>query len=208
MEAAKVAEPMEGKSMQWMKSQAQKKDAAVCGSLIIEEEGKYYNRFIWVQPDGIFYHYDKRHLFTLAGEDEYFQKGKERLLIQYKGWRICPLICYDLRFPVFARNDIDYDLLIYVANWPKPRANAWRTLLAARAIENQCYVAGVNRIGKDEKGLEYIGDTMLIDYLGDRIFHSAHTQQVSTASVSKTKMLSLRSKLNFLADRDEFKIIS
>ncbi len=206
MNTEEVAESMDGKSVQWMRGQAEKLKSVLCGSLILKDGGEYYNRFIWMKPDGEFQFYDKKHLFTLAGEHEYFKPGDQKIIIDYKGWKICPLICYDLRFPVWARNVENYDLLIYVANWPKPRANAWRALLTARAIENQCYVVGVNRVGADEKGLDYIGDTMVVDFLGNTLYHTANIEQVSTTELNLTSQNTLRSKLNFLADQDGFQL--
>ena len=145
-----ISETMSGETIQWMKSNASKMNSAICGSIIIEEDDKYFNRFIWVNPDGSICQYDKKHLFSFAGEDKNYTAGNEKIIIEYKGWKICPLVCYDLRFPVWSRNSEDYDLLIYVANWPTKRKLAWKSLLVARAIENQCYVIGVNRVGKDE----------------------------------------------------------
>ena len=145
-----VAETMNGETISWMQTLAKHKNSAITGSLVIVENGKYYNRLVFVLPSGEIKHYDKRHLFSLAGEEKVYTKGKTKLIIEYKGFKICPLICYDLRFPVFSRNVEDYDVLLYVANWPKPRINAWNALLKARAIENMCYVVGVNRIGEDQ----------------------------------------------------------
>jgi len=156
-----ISETMSGETIQWMKANASKMNSAICGSIIIEEDDKYFNRFIWVNPDGSIHHYDKKHLFSFAGEDKNYTSGNNKLIIEYKGWKICPLICYDLRFPVWSRNSEGYDLLIYVANWPDKRKLAWKTLLTARAIENQCYVIGVNRVGKDTKNY-YSGEIHIL----------------------------------------------
>ena len=144
-----VAESMNGDTIQWLQLNAKNRNCAIVGSLVIEENGNYFNRLVFVFPSGKIEHYDKRHLFTLAGEEKVYKRGEEKLIVEYNGWRICPLVCYDLRFPVFSRNVENYDLLIYVANWPKPRINAWNALLKARAIENISYALGVNRIGFD-----------------------------------------------------------
>ncbi len=152
MQPAPLAESSDGPTLEWMKKMARQLKAVVTGSIIAEEAGKYYNRLYWVEPGGRILHYDKRHLFGMAGEGDHYASGQERLIIDYEGWRICPLICYDLRFPVWSRNTEEIDLLIYVANWPETRANDWCTLTTARAIENQCYVAAVNRIGEDGNG--------------------------------------------------------
>jgi omega-amidase len=157
MNPKNVAETMQGETVSWLKQVAKAKNCAITGSLVITENENYFNRLLFVFPDGKIEFYDKRHLFTLAGEDKVYTSGKEKLIVTYKGFKICPLICYDLRFPVFARNVENYDLLLYVANWPKPRINAWDILLKARAVENMSYVIGVNRIGNDNNNLEYVG---------------------------------------------------
>ncbi|MEM1323330.1 MAG: amidohydrolase [Bacteroidota bacterium] len=204
MNPAQLAEPMEGPTIGWMREQAVRLGAALCGSLIIEEEGKYYNRLVWMDAEGNSEVYDKRHLFGLGGEAKDYAAGNQRLIVDYKGWKICPLICYDLRFPVWSRNTEAYDLLIYLANWPKPRASAWRTLLRARAIENQAYVIGVNRIGEDGSGLSYRGDTAVIDFMGEALYQVSYQEDVFTTSLSYADMHALRKKLPFLADRDHF----
>jgi predicted amidohydrolase len=198
------AETMDGKTVQWMKQNASEKDLAICGSIIIEEEGKYFNRFIWVNPDGSIYHYDKKHLFPFAGEDEHYAPGNSKLIIEYKDWKICPLICYDLRFPVWSRNVEDYDVLIYVANWPSKRKLAWRSLLVARAIENQCYVIGVNRVGEDGNNLSYNGDTSLINALGETLYINSQSEDVFTTTLSKLELNKVRTQLPFLKDKDNF----
>jgi len=201
------AEKMDGKTVQWMKQNASNKGLAICGSIIIEEEGKYFNRFIWVNPDGSIYHYDKKHLFPAAGEDEHYAPGNSKLIIEYKDWKICPLICYDLRFPVWSRNVEDYDVLIYVANWPSKRKLAWRSLLVARAIENQCYVIGVNRVGEDGNNLSYNGDTSLINALGETLYINSQSEDVFTTTLSKLELNKVRTQLPFLKDKDNFNLL-
>ena len=205
MNASEVAEPHKGTSFQWMQEQARLKNSAITGSLIIEEDRKYYNRLYFVFPDGTFQHYDKRHTFTLAGEHEVFESGNERLVIEYKGWRICPLICYDLRFPVWARNTSDYHLLIYCANWPKKRILAWDTLLKARAIENMSYCIGVNRVGLDGNGHGYTGHSAAYDVLGSRFENPVfESEGISTVTLAMDQLIRLRRHLQFLNDRDNF----
>lgn len=208
MHPENVAETMDGETVSWMKSLALKKDCAICGSLVIEENNSFYNRFIFVHPNGKIDFYNKRHLFSLAGEHERYSKGNKKVIINYKGWKICPQVCYDLRFPAFSRNHENYDLLLYVANWPKPRINAWDILLKARAIENLCYVVGVNRIGLDENNHEYVGHSQVIDELGNLILEANEDQGVFITELDKNKMLDNRTKFNFLNDRDAFEIIS
>ena len=164
-----VSETMEGETIQWMQSFAKAKNSAITGSIVIKENDNFYNRLVFVFPSGEIEFYDKRHLFTLAGEDKIYTAGHNKLIVEYKGWKICPLICYDLRFPVFSRNTENYDLLIYVANWPKTRINAWDALLKARAIENMSYTIGVNRIGEDDNGFHYNGHSQVVDFFGDYI---------------------------------------
>ncbi|RMG82350.1 MAG: amidohydrolase [Bacteroidetes bacterium] len=206
MNARKLAETMDGESVQWMRRYAKKKKAMVMGSLIIEEDGQFFNRLIAMRPDGSLSFYDKRHLFTLAGEHAHYRKGTRRLILDYKGWKICPLICYDLRFPVWSRNTEDYDLLIYVANWPVKRSHHWKSLLRARAIENQSYTIGVNRCGEDAGGYYYSGDTSVIDFGGNIHFQVAHTEAAFTTSLSLEKQTAFRKRLDFLPDRDNFEI--
>jgi len=206
MSASSLAESMDGATMKWLTNQAAKHDAVVTGSFIVKENNHYYNRLVWMEPNGQYQTYDKRHLFTLAKEQETYSPGSKRLIVKYKGWKICPLICYDLRFPVWSRNVEQYDLLIYVANWPDKRSEAWKILLQARAIENQAYTVGVNRVGTDEKGLYYSGDSSLFDYQGSRIYQVAHLEDVFTGTISLTDQAEFRSKLAFLADQDDFNI--
>jgi len=199
-----ISETMSGKTVQWMKDNASKMNSAICGSIIIEEDGKYFNRFIWVNPDGSIHHYDKKHLFT--GEDKNYTAGNEKIIIEYKGWKICPLICYDLRFPVWSRNTEDYDLLIYVANWPKQRKSAWKSLLVARAIENQCYVIGVNRVGKDNNSY-YSGESSLINALGETLYINSHVEEIFSTVITKYELNKVRDAFPFLNDKDNFKIL-
>jgi len=207
MSPEKCAEPMDGETTQWMKHMAMEKNSALCGSLIIAENGKYYNRFLFVTPEGVISTYNKRHLFTLAGEHETYEQGKELVMIHYKGWKIRPQICYDLRFPVFVRNTDAYDLLIFVANWPETRVNAWDTLLKARAIENLSYAIGVNRVGEDANNLKYNGHSGVYDPLGNEICDPIENEEkVVVVSINKNYVQKVRKQLNFLKDRDNFKI--
>lgn len=218
MKSVKLAEKMDGESVLWMQKMAKKSKAVVCGTLIIEEAGHYYNRLIWMRADGSFETYDKRHLFRMADEDQSFSAGQEKLTVVLKGWKICPLICYDLRFPVWSRNtyktdrktfaDAEYDLLIYVANWPAARSEAWRKLLLARAIENQVFVAGLNRIGKDGKGIEYLGASAMIDSKGDRIWEAENNQsEVKTITIELDELKAFREKFPLGMDADDFKLL-
>ncbi|HLP53211.1 MAG TPA: amidohydrolase [Chitinophagales bacterium] len=211
MNAQQLAEEMHGQSVQWMQKIARQKQCAVTGSLIITEEDSYYNRLVWVNPDGSVQTYDKRHLFSLSDEPKVFSPGSERLIVELKGWKICPLVCYDLRFPVWSRNGLNsetgepqYDLLVYVANWPERRSHAWKSLLTARAIENQSYVVGVNRVGADASGINHTGDSMVIDALGKTIYHKADEEDIFTCELSYEELKKLRSQLPFLKDADAF----
>ncbi|MBF4508230.1 amidohydrolase [Flavobacterium sp. JLP] len=206
MNASPVAEPMEGETVLWMKAIARQKNCAVTGSVIIIENEQYYNRMLFVFPSGELKYYDKRHLFTLAGEDQSYTAGTQKVIVEYLNWKICLQICYDLRFPVFARNVENYDLLLYVANWPKVRTNAWDALLKARAIENLSYVIGVNRIGVDANNYEYIGHSQAVDYLGNYILVPQETENAFVVDLDKNKMLETREKLDFLSDKDFFEI--
>lgn len=202
-----LAEQMDGETLTWLKQLANKKQLAICGSLIIEENNCFYNRFIFVEPSGKIHIYNKRHLFTLAGEQFQYTAGKENTIINYKGWKIKPQVCYDLRFPVWSRNTEEYDLLIYVANWPKQRITAWDSLLKARAIENMSYTIGVNRVGIDPNGNEYNGSSKVLDYMGEEIYSiELNKEQITTATLTKKDLLTARKKLNFLNDRDIFTI--
>lgn len=205
MNAKNLAEKNDGETLNWMISEAKKSDCAITGSVIIAENNTFYNRLFFVFPDGNYEKYDKKHTFTLAKENETYSSGKERLIINYKDWKICPLICYDLRFPVWARNTEDYDVLIYVANWPKVRTLAWDTLLRARAIENMAYCVGVNRVGLDENNHEYIGHSAIYDSLGQQISTSNYEKEFSeTIILKKDDIESNRKKFQFLNDRDQF----
>lgn len=207
MDASGNAETAEGPSLKWMQSMALNHQLAITGSLIIEEEGRYYNRLYFVKPDGSYESYDKRHTFTLAGEDKVYTAGNRKLIIDYKGWKICPLICYDLRFPVWIRNVEDYDLVLFVANWPERRVAAWDALLKARAIENMAYCIGVNRVGNDGNGHPYVGHSAVYDVLGERISTDAWEQPFNeTLHLSKEHLQKLRAQLQFLADRDAFSL--
>lgn len=204
MKPEAVAETMDGPSVDWMRNIAYSNNCAVTGSLVVKEAGKYYNRLLFVFPDGTVQHYNKRHLFTLAGEHKQYTTGKERLLVKYKGWKICPLVCYDLRFPVYSRNTEDYDLLLYVANWPRPRILAWDTLLKARAIENMCYVAGVNRVGEDSNGHNYPGHSQVVDFLGKEVLKPSVEEGLLNVTLNKSALEESRNKFGFLNDRDRF----
>lgn len=206
MDPKAVAETMQGETISWLQHLAKAKNCAITGSLVIEENGNYYNRLVFVFPNGDIQAYDKRHLFTLAGEDKVYTAGTKKLIVEYKGFKICPLICYDLRFPVFARNVENYDLLIYVANWPKPRVNAWDILLKARAVENMCYTIGVNRIGTDANNHEYVGHSQAVDFLGNYLVEPKQNEGVFIVELDKEKLLETRSKLSFLDDKDTFVI--
>jgi omega-amidase len=204
MHPTAVAERMSGETVAWLKSLAKSKDSAIVGSLVIKESECYYNRLLFVFPSGEIRTYDKKHLFTLAGEDKVYTSGHEKLIVEYMDFKICTLICYDLRFPVFARNTEDYDALLFVANWPKPRVNAWDILLKARAVENQCFTIGVNRIGIDNNHHEYIGHSQIVDCLGNYILEPQEIEGVFIANLDKNSMLETRKKLDFLSDRDTF----
>ena len=208
MNAAAVAENMDGKTIEWMKGIALNTNAAVVGSLIISEDKKFYNRLLFVEPSGSMHYYDKRHTFTLAGEHKIYTSGTKKIIIEYKGWKICPLICYDLRFPVWARNTEDYDVLMYVANWPKPRILAWDALLKARAIENMCYCVGVNRIGIDEGQNEYSGNCAVYDVLGNAITNmKPNREQIEVVTLDRNHINFYRNKLKFLNDKDNFTLL-
>lgn len=207
MNAKNLAEPINGPTLRWMQEQSQKTKAAITGSIIIKDNNLFYNRLIWVEDTSALHMYDKRHTFTLAGEHTVYEAGKQRVTIDYKGWKIKPLICYDLRFPVWARNDEDYDILIYVANWPKKRITAWDTLLQARAIENMSYCIGVNRIGLDGNNHEYTGHSAVYDMLGEKLSKSSpESEFTETIVLQKNLLEETRNRLQFLRDRDSFEI--
>ena len=199
-----VAESMDGETISWMRKIAKENDAAITGSLVISENGNFYNRLVFVFPDGSLQHYDKRHLFSFAGEDKEYSAGKDKLIVEHKGFRICLLICYDLRFPVFSRNVENYDVLLYVANWPKIRTNAWDILLKARAVENMCYVIGVNRTGFDGNNHEYEGHSQVVNYLGNYEITPTEKEGLFVTLLDKEILLETRKKMAFLDDKDEF----
>lgn len=200
MDAARLAEPADGPTLQWMREQATRCEAAVGGSVMCAESGRFFNRFYFVKPDGEALSYDKRHLFGLAGEPDCYTRGERRLIVEWQDVRICPLICYDLRFPAWSRNSASdpYDLLVYVANWPETRSAHWRALLIARAIENQCYAAGVNIVGADGNGLNYVGDSALIDYSGAAIWTLHGQDGAATLRLDLAALREWRKKLPFL----------
>jgi predicted amidohydrolase len=203
---------MHGTTVEWMKETARIKNCVITGSLIINDDGRFFNRLIWMRPDGAYETYDKRHLFSFAKEDLKFHKGMKKLIVYLKGWRIHPLICYDLRFPVWSKNTLSekgyaYDLLIYIANWPSQRSLAWRCLLPARAAENLCYVIGVNRVGIDDYGNSYSGDSMIIAPDGKKLLSiDVGEKGVGTFNLSATDLLDFRSHFAFSQDWDQFKI--
>lgn len=202
MTPSECAETMDGQTVRWMRNLAAKKNGAIVGSLVIEENERYFNRLLFVRPDGEISVYDKRHLFTLAGEDKIYSAGNDKLVMEYKGFKICPLICYDLRFPAFSRNLEDFDLMIYVANWPNSRIAAWNALLKARAIENMCFVAGVNRVGEDLNGHFYPGHSQGLNYLGEPLASAWENEGIFTFTIDKCELDETRKKLGFLQDRD------
>lgn len=209
MNAGPLAENMDGATVTWMAEKASQLGAAVAGSFICRENGQHHNRLVWMLPDGTFETYDKRHLFSLAEEEKHFAPGRKQLTVNWKGFAIRPMICYDLRFPVWSRNragEAGYDLMIYMANWPVRRSHHWRALLQARAIENQAYCVGVNIVGTDGNGFEYIGDSAIIDFSGQHICQLAAQEGVFTTELSLESLRSYRAQFPFLADADEFSI--
>jgi predicted amidohydrolase len=215
MAPEQFAETMDGPTVAWMKKLAMQHKIILTGSLIIEEDKKYFNRLIWMLPNGNYGYYDKRHCFAYAGENEHYTPGNKRLIAQVKGWKINLQICYDLRFPVWARQSFDhnqddkeYDVLLYVANWPERRNHAWKNLLTARAIENQSYVIGVNRVGNDGNNIYHSGDSMVIDPLGEILYHKQHDEDIFTITLEKEKLKDIRNKFPFWKDSDDFRIIN
>lgn len=207
MESAAHAEEINGLTTQWLLVQAKQLNAVVCGSLIVRvAEGDYRNRLLWACPDGSLQHYDKRHLFRMVGEHEHYTAGQRQLVVELKGWRIRPLICYDLRFPVWSRDAQNTDLLLYVACWPKVRRSTWNRLLAARAIENQCYVAGVNRIGEDHNGYPHSGDSQALDYLGDPLLLAYEQEGVYHVRLNAQSLARFKQKFPAYMDADDFSI--
>jgi predicted amidohydrolase len=218
MNASAMAEPMNLTAFKWLKGQAAQTGAVVTGSYIVKENGKFFNRLIWMQPDGSYQVYDKRHLFRMAEEHHTYTGGNKKIIPVLKGWRICPLICYDLRFPVWSRNQVKktsdsshstvaYDCLLYVANWPQARNHAWKTLLQARAIENLSYVIGVNRVGADEKGITYSGDSAVIDPKGEALYSVAEKEEIHTTTLDGNELLTFRQKFPAFMDADDFELL-
>lgn len=216
MKPEELAEKMDGPTIQWMKYVAASKKIILTGSIIAEQDGHYFNRLIWMLPNGQYGFYDKRHLFAFAEEDKYYSAGTKRLIASVNGWKINLMVCYDLRFPVWSRQtpspkgegwgEAEYDVLIYIANWPQRRNLAWKTLLQARAIENQCYVIGVNRVGNDGNAIYHSGDSMVIDPLGEILYHNADEEDVFTIALSKEHLQQVREKFQFWRDADDFEI--
>ena len=213
-DAIENAETMDGPTVAWMREQAAALDAAITGSVQIRDAGKVFNRMLFVTPSGDVRHYDKRHLFRYAHEHERYAAGSERLTLEWKGWRICPLVCYDLRFPVYSRNrfdverpgELDYDLALYVAYWPAARAYPWKTLLRARAIENLCYVAGLNRVGTDGNGHRYSGDSAVLDFVGEPLSECADMEVVATTTLSMERLRAHREHFPAMLDADAFEL--
>lgn len=205
------AEPMEGPSVAWMRDRAREIGAVIAGSLLIQEQGHYFNRLVWMRPDGSLDTYDKRHLFRMAKEHERFQGGASRLIVELKGWRVCPLVCYDLRFPVWSRNqavggELEYDLLLYVANWPTARRTPWRTLLRARAIENHAFCIGLNRVGVDGNGHPYSGDSATVDFLGETLCEAGSEAQALQFTLDPSVLSTHRARFPAWMDGDPFQV--
>lgn len=210
MNVEKCAERMDGKTMRWLFHTSKTFNCVVAGSLAIEEDGSYYNRFVWMSPDGSYVYYDKRHLFDLGStsESESFTAGSERIILNVKGWKICPMICYDLRFPVWSRNQEEgYDLLVYTANWPDKRSAHWRALIPARAIENLSYVIGVNRVGHDGNEIYYSGGSMCISPVGDVVYYKPEDEDLYTFTLNPKDLIQAREGFPFLKDADKYSII-
>lgn len=206
MDSKRNSEKMDGKCVEWMLEMSKMSEAAICGTLIIEEQGEYYNRLLFVRSDGKIEFYDKRHLFRMAKEGEHYTAGTERKVVEYRGWKICLNVCYDLRFPVWSRNVDDYDLLLYSANWPEKRIAHWSKLLKARAIENLSYVIGANRVGKDGNNYTYNGCSAIINPMGESISEMINDEGTIESSLSKEEIQTVRSRFGFLLDRDEFEV--
>ncbi len=215
MKPEQLAEGMNGETLAWMKRVAAKKKVILTGSIIIAENGNYYNRLVWMLPNGHMGLYDKKHLFAYANEHKHYTSGNKRLIASVKGWKINLMVCYDLRFPVWSRQsnrsaenlDLEYDVLIYVANWPERRSHMWKTLLQARAIENQCFCIGVNRVGTDGNGIYHSGDSMVINPVGEVLYHKAHDEDIHTITLQKEELEKIREKMPFWKDADGFKIL-
>lgn len=207
MEAKMLAESMDGPTVRWMQAMANKIEAVMAGSLIIVEQGKFFNRFIWAEPQGRIFWYDKRHLFRMVGEHKVYSAGNRLLTVTLNGWKIRPFVCYDLRFPVWSRNvGLAYDLALYVANWPKRRVSAWRSLLQARAAENQAYVVGLNRVGTDGLGVTYSGDSLIVDAVGNILADLGNDEKAVTVELSREAMERYRQKFPAWKDADRFEI--
>lgn len=207
MDVEAIAQPMSGLGVNWLRTTAVSKNTAIAGSLSISENDRFYNRMLVALPDENLHTYDKRHLFRMGEEHKYFSSGNESIIIDYKGWSIMPLVCYDLRFPVWSRNvDLKYDLLIYVANWPQARREAYLTLLRARAIENQCYVVGVNRIGTDGNGVKYAGESVVIDFKGRYMSELSSNEGMLNCSISLNELREFRKAFPAYLDADSFEI--
>jgi predicted amidohydrolase len=209
MNVGQLAESMDGSTVSWFRELSTELGATITGSAIIEEDGKIFNRMLWANPDRTITWYDKRHRFSFAEEDKFFTAGSERKIIEKDGWKVMPQVCYDLRFPVFSRNlkSAPYDVLIYVANWPAARSSAWRSLLIARAHENQCHVVGVNRVGTDGKGIEYDGSSLVVSPKGEILLSFGEGEEaIETVSLSKTELDDFRAKFRPLDDADEFEL--
>lgn len=207
MDSEALAESEEGETYAWLREQAARLEAVVCGSVIIRAaDGSPRNRLLWARPDGEVQHYDKRHLFRMAGEHKHYTPGERQVLLEWKGWRIRPLVCYDLRFPVWSRDAQDTDLLLYTANWPAARRQHWNRLLPARAIENLCYVAAVNRVGEDGKGHTYSGDSQVLDFQGDSLLSAGDADGVFHIALSATELAGYRERFPASLDADEFDI--
>jgi|SRR5699024_5251739 len=208
MNSKALAEPEQGPTLAWLQKMAQQQEAAISGSVITKARDRYFNRLYMVFPDGSYQCYDKRHLFSFAGEDRAYAAGQEKLLVNYKGWKICPLICYDLRFPVWARNTADYDFLFYIANWPDKRTAQWDALLQARSIENQCYTLGLNRIGSDGNSHHYDGHSAVYNALGERVSAANWEGELTeTVVLEKAHLTNTRTTFPFLNDRDAFEMV-
>jgi predicted amidohydrolase len=206
MDARPNAESMTGKTVTWMAEMAAKHNTTLCGSLIIEDQGHCYNRLIWMPPNGQPDYYDKRHLFRMADEQNHYAAGKTRKIFALNGWRICPLVCYDLRFPVWSRGVNEIDLMIYVANWPATRRSAWQVLLPARAVENQCYAVGVNRIGSDGNAVNYAGDSVVIDFFGNPLIDCGEQSTSVSVRLNGAALTRYREKFPAYLDADRFRI--
>jgi predicted amidohydrolase len=203
-EKTETDEGMDGPTVAWLHRQARERRAAICGSAVIRDEAGRRNRFLFASPDGSLIHYDKHHLFSFAGEDRRYVAGRDRVLFEHRDWRVNPQVCYDLRFPVWCRNRNDYDLLVFVANWPAPRIDAWDTLLRARAMENQCYVVAVNRVGEDGRGLVYPGHSAIYDPLGEPVVAPWQSEGCRDAVIDLQRVREVREDFPFAAEADAF----